>query len=191
MSNSKREQAERTRRLLIDTARPMFARKGFEGVPAEDLVAAARVTRGALYHHFDGKEGLFEAVLRDAMQDIQRRVGRAAKGARSPREALQAGVIAFLDACADDELRQIVLSDGPAVLGWKKWREMDLEHGVGMLRDGLRQAGVDEPETAAHLLSGALVDAAMLLAHAGSPRVERRRVEAALLGILEGLGVRR
>jgi AcrR family transcriptional regulator len=132
----------------------------------------ARLTKGAVYYHFKNKRGLFEAVLRAAQAEIVRRIEERAIAAKDPLEAVVAGCRAFLDVVLDDELRQIVLVDGPAVLGWSVWRAIDGELGLGSLKEGLREAesygaleGVDR-DVLAHLISGALNEAVFLIAEA-------------------------
>src|SRR6266545_457274 len=83
------ERTDRTRRALLDAARPLFEARGFQAVAAEELVAAAGVTRGALYHHFEGKEGLFEAVVDQVMGELHRRMAAAARDAPDPLAALK------------------------------------------------------------------------------------------------------
>src|SRR3954470_24740324 len=126
---SRRTQAERseaTRGALIEAARPLFAVRGYAGVGTEQIVRAAGVTRGALYHHFEGKEGLLAAVYEQIEADLAERiVARAgAVGDDGPLAELAAGVDVLLDAARDPEVHRIVLLDAPAVLGWERWREI-------------------------------------------------------------------
>ncbi len=184
MSTSREARSEETRRALVRVGRSLFERRSFADVSAEELVAAAHLTRGALYHHFDGKEGLFRAVVSDAMSDVRQRVARAASSARTPREALELGLRSFLAACAEPEYQQVLLIDGPAVLGWHAWRALDLEHGLGLLRRGLEAATAAAPpdvETMTHLLAGALIDGAMLIGRDPANTSVRRHVEATIL----------
>ena len=103
------------------------------------------------------------------------------------------GVRAFLDACTDRALRQIALIDAPAVLGWEEWREIDARYGLGLVSFGLRNgmdAGVfreREVTPLAHLLIGAMTEAALMVANAPDPDAARRKAEPALLALLEGL----
>jgi AcrR family transcriptional regulator len=194
MSSVKAEQAERTRSTLLRTGRRLFAQRGYDGVSAEEIVAAAKVTRGALYHHFaGGKEGLFRAVVEDVMREVKDRLAADAARARSPIDAVEKGVRSFLDACSEPAVQRVLLVDGPAVLGWHEWRALDLGLGLGLLRRGLEAAAkageIEAPdlETATHLLAGALVDGAMLVGKdRGDPRI-RRSVEATILRLLRGL----
>lgn len=179
-----------TRERLIAVARPLFAERGFDAVPAEEIVERAGLTRGALYHHFGGKEGLFAAVHEALHRDIGERIERAAARARGPWEALVAGCLAFLDACADPEVQRVALLDAPAVLGWERWRAVDAAHGLGLLKAGLQDAMAagelaERPVDAlAHLLSGAMNEAGMWIARAANPKRARREADAALRGVL-------
>ena len=126
---AQRTQAERresTRAALVAAARPLFGQRGYAGVGTEEIVRAAGVTRGALYHHFEGKEGLFiavfEAVEQELLDQIAARV--AADAVASPLGALETGLAVMLDTAVDTELAQIVLIDAPSVLGWERWREI-------------------------------------------------------------------
>jgi len=193
MSRTKAEQAEATRRRLVRVARRLFGRRGFNAVSAEEVVAAAGLTRGALYHHFGGKEGLFRAVVGEVMGEVKVRVAQASVHAGSPLAAVEAGVSEFLAVCAEPATQRVLLVDGPAVLGWHDWRGMDLDFGLGLLRSGLeaamaaRQIAVPDAEIATHLLAGALVDGAMLIGRSPGDSTIRGDVEATLLELLRGL----
>src|SRR5450755_4435128 len=125
MKVNRRSQTDRsaaTRAALVSAARPLFAERGFAGVGTETIVRAAGVTRGALYHQFADKTGLFEAVYEAIEQDLASRLGEllAAAGATDPIEVMTLGADAWLEACGEQEVQQIVLLDGPAVLGWER-----------------------------------------------------------------------
>src|SRR3954462_8287582 len=185
--NERKTQAERseaTRGALIAAARPLFAGRGYAGVGTEEIVRAAGVTRGALYHHFAGKRELFEAVYVQLEVELAERIAEGAlrSGAAAPLEAMRAGAEMFLQACTVPEVQQIVLLDGPSVLGWDRWREIGAEYGLGLIEATL-QAGVDAGEIVeqpvrplAHLLMGALDEAAMLVARAEDPAAMRAEV---------------
>lgn len=177
------ERSEATRAALIAAARPLFAEHGFAAVGTEQIVRAAGLTRGALYHHFDDKRDLFEAVYEQIEAELTERItqGAFAANATVPLEALRAGAEMFLRACTEPEAQQITLLDGPSVLGWERWREIGADHGLGLIEATL-QAAVDAGEISAqpvrplaHVLLGALDEAAMLVARADDP--ERMRVE--------------
>jgi AcrR family transcriptional regulator len=177
------ERAEATREALIEAARALFAEYGYAGVGTEEIVRAAGVTRGALYHHFDGKKDLFEAVYERVESELAERIasGALSSGVAAPLDAMRAGAEMFLRACTEPEAQQIALLDGPSVLGWDRWREIAAEHGLGLI-EGTLQAAIDagaipkQPvRPLAHVLMGALDEAAMLVARAEDP--ERMRAE--------------
>lgn len=196
--NVKRTQAERseaTRRALIEAARPLFAERGYAGVGAEEIVRDAGLTRGALYHHFEGKRGLFEAVYEALEAELAQRIAESALsgGATDPLAAMRAGAEMFLQACTEPDVQRIVLLDGPAVLGWDRWREIAAEHGLGLIEATLQaaiEAGTIAPQPVrplAHVLMGALDEAAMLVARADDPELTRVEVGRTLDLLLGGL----
>jgi AcrR family transcriptional regulator len=180
------ERTEETRAALIAAARSLFAERGFAGVAIEEIVRAARMTRGALYHHFDSKEGLFRAVYEQVEHDLVERIAADAMSAADPLDALRAGARAFLDACEDPAVQRIALIDAPSVLGWEQWREIGLRYGFGLVQ-GTLEAAMDahliERQPArplAHLLLGSIDEAAMLVARANDNGKTKREVGAAL-----------
>jgi AcrR family transcriptional regulator len=196
-----RTQAQRsaaTRDALIAAARRLFTERGYDDVGTEEIVRAAGVTRGALYHHFRDKAGLLEAAYERIEAESTERVARIVLGSElhSPLEAMKAGVEAFLDECAQPELRQVALIDAPAVLGWERWREIGAANGLGLIEASLA-AAMEAGEITrlpakplAHLLMGSLDEAAMLIARSESPR-RRAEVTEVLLALLDSFAVRR
>jgi AcrR family transcriptional regulator len=198
MNVNARTQAQRreaTRAALVDAARTLFAEHGYAGVGTEEIVRAAGVTRGALYHHFDDKRELFAAVYETIEAELAERIatGALAAGASAPLEAMRAGAEMFLAACTEPDVQQIVLLDGPAVLGWDRWREIAAAHGLGLIEASLQaaiDAGAIEPRpvrTLAHVLMGALDEGAMLVARAEDPDATRREVGQTLDALLAAL----
>jgi AcrR family transcriptional regulator len=186
-------EARATREALILAALALFTERGYAGVGTEEIVARAKVTRGALYHHFTDKRDLFRAVFERVESDLMERIGATMQTADDPFELMVGGMRAFLDACEEPAVNQISLTDAPAVLGWQEWREIDNRHGLGLTRaalDGAVQAGVIRPiatEPMAHLFVAALSEAAFVIAHAKQPRKARAEVEEALIQLVEGL----
>ncbi|MGH2551152.1 MAG: TetR/AcrR family transcriptional regulator [Thermomicrobiales bacterium] len=172
MSPTKKEQTAATTALLIDIARSMFTEQGYAGIGLEDLAARADVTRGAIYHHFRSKQGLFEAVLDTVQADIASAIEIAAQAFTDPWDQLVAGCHAFLEAACQPSARRIMLIDGPAVLGWQRWRELDAIHSGQLLEavlGDLAGIGALEPRlvsASAAMLSGAMNEAALWLARA-------------------------
>jgi AcrR family transcriptional regulator len=191
MSNE--ERAAATRAELMGAARELFAARGYADVGTEEIVRAAHVTRGALYHHFTDKRDLFRAVHEQLADELLAGIGARLAGVEDPWEALVAGVRAFLDACTDPALVRISHLDAPAVLGWAEWREIDARHWLGLVSSGLQEAmdaGVftrRDVRPLAHMLLAAFAEAALLIANAPDPEAARREVEAPLLALLEGL----
>ncbi len=185
MPPQRRTQAERsraTRRALLDAARHLFTERGYAGTGREQIAARAGVTRGALYHHFASKEALFRAVVEELEGELAEQAADAALRQDDPAEALRVGCLAFLDACMAPAVRRIVLLEAPVVLGWEQWREIDNRYGLALVAHGL-EAAKDAgrlPPTAidplAHVLLGALNEAALLMATAGRPVEARAEV---------------
>lgn len=194
--SARRSQAERreaTRAALVVAGRTLFASRGYDAVGTEELVVAAGVTRGALYHHFDGKRGLFEVVFEEVERDLVGRFSFEEFTGADPFSALVGGIDQFLALSLDLEMQQITLLDGPAVLGWERWHELEARYGLGLIAAGLgaamdagqiRELPVDELATS---LLGALIEAALMVARAEGPEGARERAAQVLRALLEGL----
>lgn len=189
----KAEQSEATRTALIAAARRLFGERGYAAVGTEEIVRAAGVTRGALYHHFGGKHDLLEAVYEQVEGELTQRIAEGALKGSNPTDAMRSGAEMFLDACLEPEVQRIVLLDAPAVLGWDRWREIAAAHGLGLIEASLQaaiDAGQIEPQPVkplAHILMGALDEAAMLVARAEDPEQMRQQVAETLNRIIDGL----
>lgn len=196
----RRTQAERsaaTRQALLTAARPLFAERGFAAVGTDEIARAAGVTRGALYHQFDGKAELFAAVFEQVHEELAARISdRLVDAADDPLGVLHDGIDAWLAACSDHEVAQILLVEAPAALGWSRWREVGRRHGVGLVESAIRavaDAGLlgDLPvRPLAHVLVGALEEAALYAARSTDPdaRAEAERaVRSALEALVGGL----
>lgn len=191
---SKREErAEATRAQLLAAARELFAERGYSGVGTEDIVRAAGLTRGALYHHFADKRELFAAVHERVEEELVASIAARMTELTDPVEALVTGIRGVLDACGEPALARITLLDAPTVLGWARWREIDERYGLGLVIAGLT-AAMDagsirrqDPRPLAHLVLAALGEAAQLIAHSERPAQARAEVEPALLSLLDGL----
>jgi AcrR family transcriptional regulator len=198
MQVNRRSQADRsatTRASLVQSARALFAEHGFAGVGTEAIVAAAGVTRGALYHHFTDKTELFRAVYEAIEEDLALRLGErvAAVGASDPIEVMTLGANAWLDACSEQEVQQIVLLDGPAVLGWERWREIGMRYGIGLVEGLLKHAievGRIPPQPAralTHVLVGALDEAGLYIARAEDQTAASEEMRAVIVALVAGL----
>ncbi|HXR29059.1 MAG TPA: TetR/AcrR family transcriptional regulator [Solirubrobacteraceae bacterium] len=191
----KAEQSEATRAALLETARRLFAERGYAAVGTEEIVRATGVTRGALYHHFAGKEALFQAVYEEVEQQLVQQIATTvlSSAGEDPLAALRVGAEAFLDACEDPAVQRIALVDAPSVLGWERWREIGLRYALGLVQ-GTIQAAIDagriEPQPIdplAHLLLGAIDEGAMLIARADDGAATRAQVGQALGRFLDAL----
>jgi AcrR family transcriptional regulator len=187
------ERSESTRAALLAAGRELFARRGYAAVGTEEIVRRAGVTRGALYHHFAGKRELFRAVCEALERELAEKIASGALADPDPIKALRSGAEMFLDACLEPEVQQITLIDAPSVLGWEAWREIGAEHGLGLVEAALTaaiEAGRIPPQPVrplAHVLIGALDEAAMLVARAEDTRAARAEVGQTLDRLLEAL----
>jgi AcrR family transcriptional regulator len=191
---TKAAQREATVAALIAVARELFAQRGYANVGTEEIVKRAGVTRGALYHHFrGGKEELFRVVLVQISAETMRRVVAEASQTDDPWEELVLGSEAFLDASMTPEVQRIMLVDGPSVLGWDVWRAIDTDHGLGLLEAAVQNAmdagrlQQGSATAVAHVLSGALDEAAMVVARAEDPEAARAEMGLTVRRLLEGL----
>ncbi len=196
MTSRKAEQSDATRGALLSAARDLFTEHGYTATSTNEIADRAGVTRGALYHHFAAKDDLFRAVFELLEAEIAERVAREALAGADPLEQLRLGCRAFLDACLDPAVQRIVLLEGPGVLGWETWQEIEERYGYGLVATGVEAAiiaGVFEKqpvEPLAHVLFGALAQAGLVVARAEDPRGARTQMEAATDRLLDGLRAR-
>jgi AcrR family transcriptional regulator len=192
----RRTQAERretTRAALVAAGRELFATRGDAGVAVEQIVQRAGVTRGALYHHFRGKDELFRAVHAQVEHDVTARIAATARLGGDPIELLRIGAAEFLDACLEPEVQRIALLDAPSVLGWEDWRETGERYGLGLIQAGLQHAidrgalSAQPVRPLAHALLGALHELASLIARADDVPTARREAGETLDRLLTGL----
>ena len=192
------EQVEQTRAALVAAGRLLFGRDGYAVTSVDDLAREARVTTGALYHHFPGKAALFEAVFERVHLDLLQASAMASASAlpdRGPSAGVEwfaAGFDAFLGAMLEPDVRQIVITDAPAVLGLARFTELDERLAFPAIAEGLRAADaagtlrVEDPETLTRLLFGACTRGAMLIASSADPRATRDAVAASLRAMISG-----
>ena len=193
-----RTQAQRTaatRAALLDAARTLFEERGFAGVGTDEIARAAGVTRGALYHQFDGKLELFAAVFEQVEAQIAERIGAAVSvvEAEDMAKALHVGVDAWLEASGEPSVQRLILIEAPAALGWERWREIGRRYGVGLVEgavEGAIAAGVMAEQPVgpiAHLLIGALEEAVLYAARAEDQERATEEVRDALHALIEAL----
>jgi AcrR family transcriptional regulator len=189
------EHAADTREALLSAARRLFASQGFDGTGTEQIVAEARVTRGALYHHFKDKGDLFRAVMAEAAGEVATRLidEQLAAEAESPLAEIRDGVSAFLDVCVGGDFQRIVLVDGPRVLGADAWEALVDRYGRTILEEWLdRAAGAGDLDAVpvralARMLIAMLTEASLVIARAVDPASERAALGEVLDRILTGL----
>ena len=182
--------ALRTAKQIRASAESLFAREGFAQVALEDVASDAGVTRGAVYHHYRNRAGLFHAVAAHLQSRVAEAVVEAAEQAGAdPFRQLSAGSHAFLDAITSVSAARIVLVDAPAALGWDEWRRLDAEHAGAHLSDALTAAGVPEGrrEAIAAGLSGAMNELALWVSRSSGASTAREQAHAALDQLLRGV----
>jgi len=183
-----------TKAGLITAARELFGTRGYADTSVVDIAARARLTPGALFHHFGSKPALFTVVLEQVEEEFITRLADAGAPGETLWEEIGNGCQSFLDVAMDPEIQRIMLHDGPIVLGWAAWREIEERYGFGLLRKFLGRAmdwgflPVQPLDPLVYLLSGALNETAMYIAHA--PDRDRARTEMgdALARVLGRLG---
>ena len=185
--------AENTRSVLMETGRELFVARGYAAVSAEELVQSAGLSRGALYHHFDGKRGLFEAVFEEQETSATKRIECAMNEVTDPWQQALCGMDMFLEICGEHEYREIVLLQGPIALGWPRWRELDKQHFAGLLTAATRNlidAGLIRGQRAdlvAAAIYGMLTELSLTIA-AGSHRSRAREDASELVrNMLRGI----
>jgi AcrR family transcriptional regulator len=181
-SNADRTQA--TRAALLAAARDLFVEKGYAETGTPEIVARAKVTRGALYHHFADKAGLLKALVEQEARAVADAIVIDTRGLKTPLEALMRGADAYFAAMQVPGRARLLLLEGPAVLGWQTVDEIDQSTGAAQLLEGLKSAGAggnSAPlQPLAEILSAAFDKAALRIAE-GAPAGPYRRAARALL----------
>jgi AcrR family transcriptional regulator len=192
-ASRRQEHALDTRASLLAAARALFAERGYAATPIEEIARSARVTKGALYHHFADKRELFKAVCRSVQLDWVARIRTAVASEPDAGRRLELGLDAFLESCLDPETQRIVMLDGPAVLGPDELHAVDERHGLTMIQETLADAmdagDLDRApiDPLAHILLGALNAASIAIARAEDPAAARAEIGVALERLIEGL----
>jgi AcrR family transcriptional regulator len=187
------ERSTATRRRILDAARRLFAERGWAATSVDEVVGAAGVTKGALYHHFRDKTDVLRAVYEDQEQRSIEGLLEVGTEHADPLDALRAGCRAFLVECLDPTFRKIALIEAPAALGWEEWREIDARYGFGLLQAGV-EAAMDAGrlrrmplDHVSHLLLAALSEAALLIGRVEDPPAEFDEIAGAFDALLDGL----
>ena len=186
---SQEERTRSTRSALTAAARTLFAERGYAAVSTDEIVRAAGVTRGALYHHYADKQALFGDVFEQVEAEITAEVEAATAGVTDHLAAMAVGVTSYLDICQRPEVLRICLTDAPAVLGWAAWREIEARHGLGVITAMLTSAAdaglvvASSVPALAQLVLSAVTEAAVMIANGA----DRDTVQQALTTLLLGL----
>jgi AcrR family transcriptional regulator len=198
MESKRRTQEERsaaTRDALIAAARELWGLRGYAEVGTPEIATAAGVTRGAMYHQFADKSALFREVVEAVEQDVMARMGTlvAESGATTPAAAIRAAVDAWLEVSGDPEVRQLILLDAPSVLGWAAFRDVAQRYSLGMTEQLLTEAiragdlAGQPVRPLAHVLIGALDEAAMYIATAEEPKRARGETREVLHRLIDAM----
>lgn len=190
------EYSEATRQALVDSAVDLFTEHGYSQTSLEEIAKRARVTKGALYHHFGGKQALFEAAFSAVESGVVARLSEVVSDPGDPWEATRSGLRAFLEVCLEPSYQRIVVQDGPAVMGWGRWRDAEEAYTFGVLRTVVSnliasgEIGDDLPVDAlARIMFGALSAGATAIAASSSPMQERADIAVCVERVLNGLRV--
>lgn len=187
------QHAEATRRAVLDAARSLFGRQGYAQTSVDEIADAARVTKGAVYHHFAGKEALFRAVYAEVEADAQARAIRAGAAEMLAVDRIVAMMNGYLDAALDVEIRRITLIDGPAIVGHELDESVAQQPGYLAVRAFLSAAMANgqlmelDPGVLADLVGGLAWVAGFLIARAADPDTTRAEVGRAVDAMLRGL----
>lgn len=192
MRRSNSERTETMRAALIAAARDLFIEKGYAETTTPDIVEAAGVTRGALYHHFEDKKALFAAVIADEARKVSEEIETASAASAAARDALLVGARAYFDAMAVPGRTRLLLLDGPAVLGSTAMRQVDEDYSEASLKAGLKELfaasgkGPDLLDAFTGLLAAAFDRAALAIETGGN----RGDYEKAIAALIDGISVR-
>jgi len=191
--NKNVERGVTTRAHLVDVATRLFAAHGYDDTSIKAVLAESGASRGSLYHHFPGKDALFLAVMEDVGMRIGRQVEDVMRAAPDPVAALRAGCLAWIRLAGDPVVRQVMLIDAPAVLGWQRWRELDEQGPLGVIRAALAyaaEAGIIEQrhvDAFAHIVLAAANEVTLVIARADDRAAALAAGESAVAEFLDRL----
>ncbi len=196
VKSRREEYAETTRAAIVQAAVERFAAEGFAKTTMDEVAETARVTKGAVYHHFKDKAELFEAVFVVMEERLLAKVEAGVTGIDDPWELMAVGVDLFLAECSEDDFRRIAIQEAPAALGWARWKEIEERYFLGLVTaalEAMAEAGIiDLPpgDIAARMLLAATSEAGLAVAAAPAPDAERERAGALVMRLVAGLRAR-
>jgi AcrR family transcriptional regulator len=193
MRSRRVDYTESTRQALVDSALELFTRRGYAATSLDTIVKRARVTKGALYHHFSGKQALFEAVFDVVETTAITRLATVVDGDGTAWDRAMAGIQAYVRVCLEPAYQRIVLHEAPVVMGWERWREAEERFSYGLVRatvEALVDAGEIEAlpvEVTARVLFGALQAGAETIAGSAEPKRTAVEVTKVITTVMTGM----
>ncbi|MCT2584134.1 TetR/AcrR family transcriptional regulator [Actinophytocola gossypii] len=193
MRSRRSDYTESTRHALVDSALELFTKRGYAGTSLDAIVKRARVTKGALYHHFSGKQALFEAAFNQVETAAMDRLSAAIDGDGPAWDRAMAGIRGYVRVCLDPAYQRVVIHEAPVVMGWERWREAEEHFSYGLVRgtvEALVQAGEIEPlpvEVTARILFGALSAGAEAIAGSSDPKATAADVTRTIVAVMTGM----
>jgi AcrR family transcriptional regulator len=193
VKSRREEYAESTRSAIVDAAIERFTAEGFASANMDAIAETARVTKGAVYHHFKDKADLFEAAFVAMEERLLATVSSGLAGIEDPWELMRAGVDLFLVECCHEDFRRIALEEAPAALGWRRWKEIEERYFLGLVKAGLDllvasdQIDIPPGDLTARMVLAASAEAGLAVAASAEPNAERKRVGALVMRLVEGL----
>jgi AcrR family transcriptional regulator len=193
MRSRRLEYSESTRHALVDSAVDLFTKRGYAATSLDEVAKRARVTKGALYHHFSGKQALFEAAFDAVESTVIKRLTEIVVGPGDPWDRAMNGIRHYIEVCLDPSYQRIVVHEAPVVMGWERWREAEDHFSFGLVRTAIQaliDAGeIDElpVEATARLLFGALTAGATTIARSDDPKKTGAEVSTTIIRMLERL----
>ncbi len=195
---SRREEyTEATRQALLAAGKEIFARDGFQAAGIEAISRAARVTRGAFYHHFEDKQALFDAVVVAMQAEAVTAINEKSRGQRKIWDRLFIGIDAYLDICLDPAYARVVVQEAPAVLGARRFQEIEEAYPMGLLKasmNALKRDGelaFEDMDLLSHLVDAMICKVALMLPEADHPKKLRERGQKIIASLLESLRARK
>ena len=192
---TQQERSDATIKALVEAARELFARDGYEATLLDEVARSAGVTKGALYHHFGGKRELFRAVFEAEERRLMRITAHVSAKAADVWKGFYDGCRAYLEAVLDPAVQRITLIDAPAVLGSETVREIEERYALSLIRNGLKIAidagiiGRRNVEPLASMLNGAMCEAGMMIARSDDPQTTQKQVLREMKALMDSLRV--
>ncbi len=183
------DRREATIKAILEAARALLTAHGFDTTSIDDIAARAGIAKGAVYHHFASKEQIFARVFEQMTAELAASIPAAARAGVDLLDSVRRGILKYLTAIASDEFRQVLLIDGPAVLGWQRWREIDARYFGGSMQSPMaavlkQRASARELEALGHLIAGAMTEAALACAASDHRLRTARDLTATLVKML-------